>query len=200
MIKRGHLTWTTAITILIFSNLFFLNAQSELPAGTQIRVRMDNGINSKSAGVNDTFTAVTTEPVLINSVPVLPAGSVFVFRITKANPAGTSGKNGEIVAVAETLRLATGSQREVSGELVNELRLEKDSFFSAVSIVGGTAIGGLLGFLAKKGTGAAIGAAAGAGTGTGIAISRKGKNVGIDSGEEFEIRLTKEVRLPAEGF
>jgi hypothetical protein len=67
-------------------------------------------------------------------------------------------------------------------------------------ILGGTAIGGLIGLLTKRGKGSAIGAGVGAGAGTGVALSRKGKNVGIDSNEEFEIKLTKAVKLPTDAF
>ena len=200
MIKSRHLTWAVALSILFFSNIFFLNAQSELPAGTKVRVRMENGIDSASAGKDDTFTAVTIKPVSVDGVPIVPIGSVFVGRIISAKPAGLAGKHGKMKVVIERLRLKSGSERNVEGVIAKDLHIKRSGVLSAVAILGGTAIGGLIGLLTKRGKGGAIGAGVGAGAGTGIALSRKGKNVGIGSNEEFEIKLTKAVKLPTDAF
>ncbi|MEQ1924391.1 MAG: hypothetical protein ABL952_17985, partial [Pyrinomonadaceae bacterium] len=67
--------------------------------------------------------------------------------------------------------------------------------FSILSILGGAATGALVGS-ANSPTGALIGAGIGAGAGTGAAMLRKGKDVKIRRGEEFEIELKKDVVLP----
>ncbi|MBK6724919.1 MAG: hypothetical protein IPG58_17140 [Acidobacteria bacterium] len=66
--------------------------------------------------------------------------------------------------------------------------------FSILSILGGAAAGALVG-AASSPTGALIGAGVGAGAGTGAALLRKGKDVRIRRGEEFEIELRKPVTL-----
>ena len=161
---------------------------------------MDNGINSGSAGVNDTFTAVTTTPLLIDGVSVVSAGATVTGRITGVRPAGNGGRSGMLEVKFERIRFSDGTERRLSAILTNKLVGKKTHVFSALAIIGSTAAGGIIGLISKANNGAAVGAGIGAGVGTGVALSRKGKNVGIDSDQDFEIELTKALTLPADGF
>ncbi|NNE68695.1 MAG: hypothetical protein HKN33_19180 [Pyrinomonadaceae bacterium] len=194
------LTRLVATATLIFVNCIFLYAQTELPAGTIIPVQMENGINSESAGVDDTFTAVTTKPFFIDGSPVLSAGASFTGRITNVEAASGASKPGSLKVEIVSLRFRSGVERKVSGKLVNELTRKRSSIFSAIAVLGGAAAGGIFGMLSKTRNGGAIGAGIGAGAGTGVALARKGKDVGIETDEVFEIELTKTVQLPAEGY
>ncbi len=196
----NHLARAIALTFLIFANSLFLNAQTEVPAGTRILIRMDNGIDSGSAGVNDTFTAVTVKPLVIGELAVLPSDSTITGHVTDVVAAGHGGRSGILKLEFDAIRFPGGTERPLSAVLVNEFPVKKAGTFNALAILGGTAIGGLIGLVTKSNSGAAIGAGAGAGAGTGIALARKGKNVGIKSNEEFEIELTKAVMLPADGY
>ena len=194
------LSRSLATAILIFTNFIFLNAQTELPAGTKVPVRMDNGISSASAGVDDTFTAVTTRALIIEGVSVMSAGASFVGRVTAVKPAANGGIAGKLEVEFEKLRFANGKERRVSAVLVHGFVRKKPGVVNALAIIGGAAAGGIIGLISKAKNGAAIGAGIGAGAGTGIALSRKGKNVGINSDQDFEIELTKAVTLPADGY
>ncbi len=192
-----------AFFILLFANFITVNAQSiyELPAGTTLRVQMDNEINSKVASVNDTFTATIAAPVTVRESVVLPIGTVIEGRITKVRRAASGGKGGRLEVSFETMRLANGVKQTIEGVLVNELKAESLSTATSVlTIIGGTAIGGIIGAVSKVENGALIGAGIGAGTGTGVAFLRKGNDVSIKADEEFEIRLTKNVNLPVEDY
>lgn len=195
----------------IFSLLFvisnFAQAQTEtdssiyqLPVGTIFQVQMDNGINSKVSSVNDTFTTTIVEPVSVRGTVVVPIGTIIEGKVTKVKRAGIGNKNGSLQVSFETLTFADGEKREIKGVLVEELIAENSPETSALSIIGGTAIGGLLGAVSKANNGALIGAGIGAGAGTGIAFLRKGKDVEIETKEKFEIKLTKEVILPVKDF
>ena len=74
-----------ALSFLFFVNFISINAQTiyELPAGTKIRVRMDNEVNSKVSSVNDTFTTVISEPVKVRDAVVVPIGAIISGRIVK---------------------------------------------------------------------------------------------------------------------
>ncbi len=194
------LTRTVGLAILIFTNFIILNAQNELQKGTRITLRMDNGISSASSGVNDTFTAVTIKPLVIDGVTYLPAETTVVGRITDVTTAGSAGKSGTLSVSFDLIKLPGGLERRISAVLVEEFPIEKSGVFNTLSVIGGTAIGGLIGLLTKADNGAVIGAGIGAGAGTGIALSRKGKNVGIDSNKLFEIELTEKVQLPTDGY
>ncbi len=194
-----------AFIFLLFVSFFSANAQSEssiyqLQAGITIRVQMDNEINSKVASVNDTFTTTLVAPLLVQETVLLPTGTVIEGRVIKVRRASYGGKSGSLEVSFQTLRLANGVKREIEGVLVNELKIESSPTADVLTVVGGTALGGIIGAVSKVDNGALIGAGVGAGAGTGFAFLRKGKDVKIKADEEFEIRLTKNVNLPVQDF
>lgn len=191
--------------LFVISNLVQAQTENtssiyELPVGTIFRVQMDNGINSKVSSVNDTFTTTIIEPVSVRGTVVIPIGTIIEGRVIKVKRAGIGNKNGSLQVTFETLTFADGEKREIKGVLVEELEAESSPTISALAIIGGTAIGGMLGAVSKTNNGALIGAGIGAGAGSGIAFLRKGKEVEIDSKEKFEIKLMKEVTLPVRDF
>ena len=162
---------------------------------------MDNEINSKVSRIDDTFTAVVAEPVAVRDVVVLPIGAVIQGRVTQVKPASNGGNSGEMDVQFEILRLKGDVRRDIEGKLTNPLEAEKkSSTVKALTIIGGTAIGALIGGIAKSGTGAAVGAAVGAGVGTGAVYLQKGREVRIKADEMFEIELSKSVTLPTEDY
>lgn len=191
---------------LFFLNPVILIAQpessniNELKSGTKILVQMDNEINSKASSLNDTFTVTVAEPVTVRDVVILPIGATIEGRITKAKQASTGGENGNLEVIFETLTLENGVKRKIEAILVNDLKAESSQTGKLLTILGGTALGGIIGAVTKVENGALIGAGIGAGAGTGTALLQKGKNVRIKADEKFEIVLTKSVTLPAEDF
>ena len=172
----------------------------QLRAGTTIRVQMDNEINSRVASVNDTFTTTLAAPLLIEKTVLLPTGTVIEGRVTKVRRASYGGRSGTLEVSFQTLRLANGDKRDIEGVLVNELRIESSPTANVLTVVGGTAIGGIVGAVSGIDNGALIGAGVGAGAGTGFAFLRKGKDVKIKADEKLEIKLTKNVNLPVQDF
>lgn len=193
-----------AVFLLIFANFIFVHSQDDsiyrIKAGTKIRLRMDSEINSKAASASDTFTATSVNPVSVRGSIMLPTGTVFEGRVVKVSTASNGGQNGEMELEFVTMRLERGQERQIDGVLVNSLKAGSARTFNTISIVGGTVIGAVFGSLSKADSGLLIGAAAGAGVGTGVALLRKGKNVRIKSGEEFEIELMKDVILPVQDY
>ena len=192
-----------AFFILIFANFIFINAQEpdsrsiyELPAGTKISVRMDNEINSRVSGKDDTFTAEISKPVIVRNFVVVPIGTVIEGRVIKANRAASGGKDGNLSISFETMRFRNGVKREIAGILTNQLKAESSNASKILAIVGGTALGGIIGAVSKADNGALIGAGLGAGAGAGVAFLQKGRDVRIKADEEFEIELIKDVTLP----
>lgn len=194
-----------AFIFLLFISFVSANAQSEssiyqLQAGITIRVQMDNEINSKIASVNDTFTTTLVAPLLVQETVLLPTGTVIEGRVTKVRRASYGRKSGSLEVSFQTLRLANGVKREIEGVLVNELQIESSPTADVLTVIGGTALGGIIGAVSKVDNGALIGAGVGAGAGTSFAFLRKGRDVKIKADEEFEIRLTRNVNLPVQDF
>ncbi|MBA3334029.1 MAG: hypothetical protein H0T08_00285 [Acidobacteria bacterium] len=202
--------WISTTKVFAFFLLFFVsfvsaNAQTEtsiyqLSSGTKIRVKMDNEINSKVSSEKDTFTAIIVESATQRQAALLPPGTVFEGVVTKVKRAALNGKHGKLIVLFNLMRLPNGEKRKIEGVLNNELEAESTTTAKILTIAGGTALGTVLGASSKANKGALIGAGIGFGAGTGIVFLRKGKEVGIKSDEEFEIKLTKDVTLPIEDF
>lgn len=194
-----------AYFLLFFVNVLSASAQTgsayDIEAGTKILVQMDNEINSRASSVNDTFTATLAEPLLVRETIVLPVGTVVEGKITNVERASVGGKNGKIIVSFQTLRLPNGTKRSIEGVLVKELEAVKSSSkVKALTVVGATAVGGIIGAISKASNGTLIGAGVGAGAGTGFALLQKGKDARIRADEKFEIKLTKNVTLPAQDY
>lgn len=190
---------------LLFAIFISVDAQTnssiyQLPAGTKIRVRMDNEINSKVSSENDTFIVKISEPLKVRESVVLPIGTIIEGRVTKAKRAAFGKENGALEVIFETLQSSDGTRLRIEGVLVNQWTAESSSTATALTIIGGTALGGIIGAVSKAQTGAVIGAGIGVGAGTGIAFLRKGKDIRIRTDEEFEIELEKDVTLPVRDY
>lgn len=193
-----------ALFVLMFANLISVSAQSDsiyqIEAGTIFRLEMDNEINSKVAGVNDTFTATIAAPLVKRETVVLPVGTIVEGRVIRVRRAANGGRSGILEVSFQTIRLADGTKRAIEGVLVNELKAESSPTTNVLTILGGTAIGGIVGAAVKSTGGALIGAALGTGAGTGIFLLRKGKDVHLKADEQFEIKLMKTVNLPVQDY
>jgi hypothetical protein len=148
--------------------------RSTVPSGTQISVRNNQAIDSKTASAGQTFSAVVTADVLDDSGAVaIPRGSNATLVVREAGA-------GKIHANDLALELSSitigGVNRDVqTGILFKKGRdgvgaNKRTAIFSG----GGAAVGALIGGLAGGGKGAAIGAASGAGAGAGTQILTRG--------------------------
>jgi hypothetical protein len=184
-----------------------------LPPGTVIRVRMDNGINSRSANVNDTFTTTVSVPVFVRSIEVVPAGTVIEGRVVKVEHAKRGGTAGFISVTFETLRLPGGAVRKIAGELSDDEEENNSSGTDGQSvegddstaenvafIAGGAGAGAVVGGLAKGGSGAAIGGVIGAGAGALASFLRKGEEAVIKTNAQLAVVLKQSVTLPARDY
>lgn len=203
-------TWLIATKVFAFFSLFFAAFVSasaqidssiyQIPSGTKIRVRMDNEINSRVSSADDTFIVKISEPLKIRESVVLPVGTVIEGRVVKVSRASAGGRNGSLEVSFETLRLENGETRKIEGVPVGKLKIESSPTANVLTIGGAAALGGIVGAVSKANNGALIGAGIGAGAGTAVAFLRKGRDVKIETDEEFEIELTKNVDLPPRDY
>jgi hypothetical protein len=192
-----------AFLFLFFANFSLVSAQDSiyrLEPGTKIRVSMDSEINSEVSSVDDTFTTTLDEPFKVRETIVLPVGTVIEGRVIKVQPASFSGKGGRLTVRFETIRFANGEKRELEGVLANELKADSQQNANLLTVIGGTALGALIGGASKSGTGAMIGAGLGAGLGLGAVALRKGKEMRIRRDEKFEVELTSRLNLPVQDY
>lgn len=202
--NRFALKGSLILFALIFGNSIAIRSQDDpiyrLPAGTRIHLRMDAELSSRAASVDDTFIASVSRPVMRRNVLVLPVGTVLEGRVTKASPAGSGVQDGFLEVRFETIKLEGMSAGSIDGQLVGRRTESSSSLPGVLSVIGGTALGAVIGSLARPGSGALIGAGIGAGAGVGIALARKGKDRRLLKNEELEIELRKDVILPVRDY
>lgn len=187
------------LLLLIFANFGSVRSQPEsifrLPAGTRIVLKMDAEINSRSSSVNDTFIAYAAKPVSVRDAAVLPEGAIFEGRIVTVERAKRGSQAGSITIAIDSIKLGKGSM-PVSAAVITQFKPHGSHALRFLSILGGVAAGAIIGGASNSTTGALIGAGIGAGAGTGAAMLKKGQEMRIKRGEEFEIELKRDLLLP----
>jgi len=90
-----------------------------LPAGTSIKVRLENALSTTSSKSGDTFSGRTTEAVLLDGKPVIPIGTTVQGRVTQVSePRRIAGKP-TISMFPETLIMPSGDRFMLNATLVD---------------------------------------------------------------------------------
>lgn len=139
-------------------------AMVTLPAGTDLRVRLDSDLGSKVSRAGDSFTATVADDVTSDGQVVIPRGAQAEGTVIDAKPLGRF-KGGAALAVRlERVTTRWGSY-PVATSTISRAEKGKGKR-TAVMAGGGAGLGALIGGLAGGGKGALIGALAGGGAGT----------------------------------
>lgn len=166
----------------------------DLPAGTQISVRLIDKIDSEKDKTGDEFRATLEDPLTIGDEVVAPKGADARLRLAQDKNSGKFTGKAEltvqllsIVVNGKTVPVSTTSVKEYSKSQTTKT-VEK------AAVVG--AVGALIGGLAGGGKGAGIGAGAGAAAGAGSGVFMKGQHVKIPSETVMTFTTEQTVRLP----
>ncbi len=178
-----------------------------VPVDTLFRLRLRQGLSSRTAQKGDTFTAEVIAPVVIGDVVAVPVGSLVTGRVTSVTRAARR-RSGTIAVSFEELQLPSGQKYKIYGSLASletaegekrqvgeegEVRGGSSIKRDVVFIGGGAGVGAVIGAAAGGGKGAGVGAAIGAGLGTAAALLRKGAEVEVPSGTEIGMVLDREL-------
>jgi hypothetical protein len=175
-----------------------------VPAGTVIPVTLTSRITTKYAKDGDGIYGKTAFPVTVNNKIIIPEGSFVRGKITEVKRPGRVKGKGELTLNFQTLVLPSGLTLPIytslggaggSGERKGEATVQGDSSKGEdVKTVGTTAAeGALIGVIANRGTGAAVGGAGGAAVGTAAVLLSRGKDLVIEPGTMIEIVLDRPV-------
>ena len=135
-----------------------------LPAGTAIRVRLDQSLDTRRNPAGSHFVASIASPVSHDGVVVLPRGARCRGHLVESKPSGRL-KGRAVMALALDSVEVNGHSYAL--ETSHPTRVSKAHKKRNLALIGGgTGTGAAIGALAGGGIGAAIGAGAGAAAGT----------------------------------
>ncbi len=161
-----------------------------LAEGTQIQVRLDTGLSSKTARLEDRFEASVVEPVQQGEDLVIPAGSRVRGVVKGVEPAHLPAQSGRLDLQFDALFL--DEQRlDIVGS-VSSVGQQKTSDTAKKAGIGAV-LGGVLGGLLGGKDGAIVGVVLGGG---GAVAGTKGKDVELPAGTVLTVRLDRPLTLP----
>jgi len=94
-------------------------SSSTLPAGTVCRILLLEDISASKSHVGDQIHARLLEPIFSNSQIVIPAGSMFAGRVTKATPPRIPSRAGALTIAFDSIQLPEGHRIPVSASLAS---------------------------------------------------------------------------------
>ena len=185
--------------------------QLTIPAGTQVPIRLENAISTKTSRPGEAVYARTTFPVAIDDKILIPAGTYVQGKIAQIKPAGRLKGRAEVLLHFTTLIYPSGYTVMLPGSIENAPGVDKahvkdkEGTIQADSNKGKTAAtiaqpageGALVGALARGGEGALIGAGIGGAIGTTIAALSHGNEITFHPGTTLEVVIQREVLIDA---
>ncbi len=185
----------------------FACAQTALPTGTAVKMKLETTLATFSSKAGDPFSARVTEPVVIDGKTVIPIGTTVEGRVTKANePRRIAGKP-TIAIFPENLVLPNGDRFMLNATLVDTNRghgtdVNTEGQFKGAGYDGkdlteigmGTGGGMIVGGLAGGGKGLLIGGAIGA-TLTVTHWLSKHRSAMLPAGTEMVMELSRPMTM-----
>jgi hypothetical protein len=170
-----------------------------LPAGTVIRVRVDDWVSSDRNVIGDNFSAELDQPIVVNGWVVARRGQAQTGRVSSVKK-GRAGGSSQLGLELPGLTLVDGQQMPLQTQLYQASGGSgRDNTGRDVATVGGTTgLGAIIGGIAGGGTGAAIGAGVGATAGIIGVMSTQGRPTVIRPETVLSFRLTAPVTVSTE--
>jgi hypothetical protein len=141
----------------------------EIPAGTKIRVRTGNELNSGKATVGQEWQGSLANDLIVNGKTIAKSGSTVRGKVTVAKSSGRLHAPGELSVRLTSVETNHGPVAVKTSSIFRKGGSHTKS--NATKIGGTTAAGAVLGGIFGGGKGALIGAGAGAAAGTGVAAA-----------------------------
>lgn len=164
-----------------------------IPAGTHLRVTLNQDLGSKISQAGETFTATIADPVVVSGRTVVRAGSPASGTVIDAKSLGRFKGQASLAIRLDQIRAGSQSY-EVETSTIEHVEKGKGKR-TAVLAGGGGGLGALIGGLAGGGKGALIGGLAGAGAGTAGSAFTGNKEIVIPAETTLTFRLTRSVTV-----
>jgi len=152
---------------------------TNIPAGTQLQVRIIEKLSSEQASVGDQFHGTFAAPVVVNGRTLFSKGTDVTGEVTNVERSGRLSRPGELHLSLRTVRSGGRTYAIAADPFV--IKGESHTKSNVAKIGGGAGLGALIGAIAGGGKGAAIGAGVGAAAGTGVAAGTGKKPAEVES-------------------
>ena len=164
-----------------------------LPVGTPITVRLQQGLSSSSASSGQSFDAILDEPLIFEGRVILPVGTPVRGRVVTARRSGRLHHPGILQLTLSDLRVEGRGVPLTTSSVVATGGSHKKRNFGWIG--GGAGGGALIGALAGGGTGALIGTGVGAAAGTTTTFLTWKKDVSFPAERRLTFRLKRAVEV-----
>jgi len=197
------------LSVVLLAGSALAQNNISLPAGTSVKVKLENALATFSSKSGDPFSARVTEAVTLDGKPVIPVGSTVQGRVTKSSePRRIAGKptiaifpenvilpNGEhymLNAVLVDTSVRNGTDVNDEGEFKGKGHDGKDMTEIGMGTGGGMLVGGLIG----GGKGVLIGGAVGATATVAHWLGKKNSTM-LPAGTELVVELSRPLAMTA---
>jgi hypothetical protein len=164
--------------------------EMRVPAGTEIVVRLEDGLSSRSARREDRFEATVLDPVRVSGAVAVPAGARVRGVVIEAQPGERPTRGGRLELQFDALyvdrdRLDIRGRVVSLGDRTDEERKRKAGL--------GAVLGGVVGSILGGRRGALIGVIVGGG---GAVVAGKGEDIDLPEGAVIVMRLDRDLVVP----
>jgi hypothetical protein len=164
-----------------------------VPSGTLIRVRINEGMDSKNTAPGTVFDGVVINDVIAGNAVAIPRGTSVLGKVVDVHNAGSFKGKGELALQLTQITLG-GQTYPVVSDAWSHQGADKTGQ-TVGNAVGLGAFGALIGAVAGGGPGALIGAGVGGAAGAGVsAASHRGEAV-VPAEAILNFRLAQQVPL-----
>jgi hypothetical protein len=158
-------------------------------------VNLVNALDSRSLSIGQAFDTVLAEDLVVDGSLVARAGSPATGVVRDLQLAGRVDGVETLVVALTSLEAEDGRRYPLTSS-TNTYTAEKTTKRDAVTVGAASAVGALIGGIAKGGKGAATGAAAGAAAGAGVVLTTRGEPVHLQPGTWLGFTLEDGLRIP----
>jgi hypothetical protein len=162
----------------------------EVPAGTELDVRLGQNLNSGTAQVEDRFEATTLVDMNVNGRTAIPAGSVMRGVVTAVEPATRTNRTARMTVSFDQVTV-NGRAYPIRGTVTQAI--EGEGIRGETARIGtGAGVGAILGGILGGFKGALAGILIGAG---GTIAATEGKEVELPQGSVLRVRIDSPVQI-----
>ena len=164
-----------------------------IPAGTRIRVRLAETLDTRRSRVGERFRAHLDEPIVAGNQVVVPKGTTFLGHVIESRPSGRLKGRAYLGVRLDSFQLHDATYQVATAASVRASKRHRNRNLAFIG--GGSGGGAAIGAIAGGGVGALIGAGAGAAAGTTTAFITGRKQVTLPVETPLVFTLHQPVRI-----